>query len=93
LPVKRLEMPVNEINWTTAAASPDGTAMTVRDLQGIEIPISSGAIRCMVDKVFAARAKAEVDALRLTREQLGALSEVSERPVTWDDEPTQAVND
>jgi hypothetical protein len=84
LPIRRLQMPVSQIDWPSAAASPDGTAMTVREIGGREIPIDAGAVRCMVDKGFAAQVKAALDAIRLTREERRALSEVSDRPAEWD---------
>jgi hypothetical protein len=89
LPLARLGMPVVEIDWPTTTVSPDGTAMIVRETRGKKIPVDAGAVRCMVDKDYAARAKAAVDALRPTREELHALSKVSERPAKWDDEPAQ----
>jgi hypothetical protein len=89
LPVTKLQMPVSKIDWKTVAVSPDGSTMTVREIGGPMIPIDAGAARCMVDKDYAARAKATVDALRLTREELRFLSKASARPAKWDDEPAQ----
>lgn len=80
-------MPVDQIDWPTVAVSPDGTAMIVRKLGGRRIPIDAGAIRCMVDEDYAARTKAAVDAMQLTREELRALLEVSTPPPGWEDDP------
>jgi uncharacterized protein (DUF433 family) len=69
LPVKRLQMPVDRIDWPTAAASHDGATMTVREIGGSrDIAIDAGAVRYMVDEAYAARAKAALNVLHANRE-------------------------
>jgi hypothetical protein len=85
LPVKRLEMTFDDFDWRNVVVTHDGTAMKVRGARTGEIPIDSSALRCLVDPVYDVQAKAAVDALRLTREEMQALAAVSEAPPGWDE--------
>jgi len=74
--VEQLEMPVDRIRWTSAAASADGANLTVTAKKGEPIPIAAGTLRYLVDPQYAA----EVDARHHELLQSSAGSEAADEP-------------
>ena len=68
LPILDLEMPIDQISWSTVRASIDGTALLMDHVSGGTVPIDAAAIRCMVDESYAANAGGVMDVLQMTRE-------------------------
>ena len=80
LPIRRLEMPVDRIRWSTVCASPTGEFMTVAGIKGETIPIDSSTLRCLVDPEYAVEKEKELDALQLSREEMQSLAGESQPP-------------
>lgn len=54
LAIDLLEMPTDQFDWSTVAASSTGESMTVKAANGETIPIDSATLRYLVDEKYAA---------------------------------------
>jgi hypothetical protein len=87
LAIKRLEMPVDRIRWTTVAALPTGDAIKVKGIKGDVITIDSGTLRYLADKKYAATIAASLKSLQLTRDELKKIARDNPPPPEWFSEP------
>src|SRR5262245_55595548 len=74
LPIKRLEIPPDRIQWKTVTASPAGDALSVRAAKGELIKIDSATLRYLVEERYAAKVDAALKSSQFTREELKALA-------------------
>jgi hypothetical protein len=87
LPIATLQMPIDRILWETAAVSQTGDAMCLTGIRGDAIPIEGTTLRYFVDAEYAAEVDAEVDELRLTRDEMSRLAAENPPPPAWLYEP------
>ena len=85
LPIAKLEMPLDRIQWETATAI--GEAMVLTGIRGDAIPIEGTTLRYFVDAEYAAEIDAEVEDLRLTRDEMSRMAADNPPPPNWLREP------
>ena len=83
LPVERLGMPVDRIDWPTAEASPGGESMMVMGIKGDPVPIDSATLRYLVDLSYAAEVDAKLESLQFTGEELDRIVRDNPAPLEW----------
>jgi hypothetical protein len=69
----RLGMPIERINGSTLAASPNGENIVVLGIKGDTVPIDAATLRYLVDETYAAKMDAELRRLQFTDEELRQL--------------------
>ena len=73
LPIARLEMPMDRIDWPTLKASPGGEKIVVKGIRGDPVPIDSATLRYLVDEKYATKMDEKLKSLQFTDEELEQL--------------------
>lgn len=84
LTISRLGMPIDQVRWETARATPAGEAMTVIAVSGDIIPIDTSTLRYLVDPAYRDEITKALDEIQFTQDEL---RELSKPPTGWTGEP------
>lgn len=79
LDVHLLEIPMDQMQWSTATASQAGDAMMVQTVDGESIPIDSATLRYLVDPPYAAKIDKSIRDLHMTPAEAREAAERSKR--------------
>ncbi len=82
--ISRLGMPIDQVRWETARATPAGEAMTVIAVSGDIIPIDTSTLRYLVDPAYRDEITKALDEIQFTQDEL---RELSKPPTGWTGEP------
>ena len=83
LAIERLDMPMDRIRWSTAAASASGYLMTVEGAKGETIPIDSSVLRYLIDEEYARSTDAKLKRLQFAADELDQIVGENPPPPEW----------
>lgn len=79
LPIERLDMPVDQLDWQSASAAPTGNQMRIKSYGGDEVSIDAASLRYLADVAYAAQVDASIRSLQMSADEARQAAELSMR--------------